>query len=89
MFSETLDQSTTTRSRSTNSTRTHDPRVGERTGNKIVTDLEVNVDRREDEFLRTRDELEAAVALHEPGHVGEPPGIDVKILVQLPRKTKE
>lgn len=54
----------------------------------IVTDLEVNVDRREDELLRTRDELEAAIALHEPGHVGEPPGIDVEVLVQLPRKRK-
>ena len=53
-----------------------------------VTDREVNVDRREDEFLRTRHKLEAAIALDEPGHVGEPPGIDVNVLVQLPRKIK-
>ena len=74
-------------SRERTQARTHG-RAGIRT-NARVSDREVDVDRREDKLLRTRDELEAAVALHETGDVGKPPGIDVTVLVHLPGKRGE
>lgn len=53
-----------------------------------MTDRKIEAERREDELIRTRDKLEAAKTLRKPGHVGEPPGIDVEVLVRLPSKGK-
>lgn len=51
-----------------------------------MTDREIYFRRGEDELIGTRDELEPAVTLHKSGYVGEPPGIDVDVLVGLPSK---
>lgn len=53
-----------------------------------VTDREVNVARGKEELFRTGDVLEAAEALHDTGHVGKPPRIDVEVLIHLPVKGK-
>lgn len=44
---------------------------------------EVDLDRREDELVGARHELEAAVALYQPREVREPAGVDVEVLVDL------
>ena len=56
---------------------------------QLVTHRKINVDRRENESLCARDELEATVALHETGHVREPPRIDVEVLVRLTSKRQD
>ena len=53
-----------------------------------VTHRKSHISRGQDDPVRIRDEHEAAVTLHKPGNVGEPPGIDVEVFVRLPSKEK-